>query len=127
MGLNNLNTISAGLIKGGKPADTPTAVIEDGSLNSQRVIRGTLKTIYEQTVKAEIKTPAIIVVGETAAFDLLPDKTQDQAIKTDTKPLTGLTIGITGTASFTNRLNALKAQGAKTTLLWKWRSLQRKP
>lgn len=115
MGLNNLNTISAGLIKGGKPADTPTAVIEDGSLNSQRVIRGTLKTIYEQTVKAEIKTPAIIVVGETAAFDLLPDKTQDQAIKTDTKPLTGLTIGITGTASFTNRLEtALKAQGAKT-------------
>ena len=115
MGLNNLNTISAGLIKGGKPADTPTAVIEDGSLNSQRIIRGTLKTIYEQTVKAEIKTPAIIVVGETAAFDLLPDKTQDQAIKTDTKPLTGLTIGITGTASFTNRLEtALKAQGAKT-------------
>ena len=44
MGLNNLNTISAGLIKGGKPANTPTAVIEDGSLNSQRVIRGTLKT-----------------------------------------------------------------------------------
>ena len=41
---------------------------EDGSLNSQRVIRGTLKTIYEQTVKAEIKTPAIIVVGGNSCF-----------------------------------------------------------
>ncbi len=118
MGLSNLDTIAAGLIKGGKPADTPAAVIEDGSLDSQRVVRGTLKTIYERTVKAKIQTPAIIVVGETAAFDLLPDQTQDQAQNAETadiKPLTGFTIGLTGTASFTNRLEtALKARGAKT-------------
>ena len=32
MGLNNLNTISAGLIKGGKPANTPTAVAKYGTI-----------------------------------------------------------------------------------------------
>lgn len=107
MGLQNLNTIANGLIKGGKRADTPAAVIEDGSLYNQRVVRGTLANIYEKAVKAFIKTPAIIVVGETAAFDLLGEAS--------VKPLSGLTIGITGTPSFTDRLEtALKAQGART-------------
>lgn len=107
MGLQNLNTIANGLIKGGKRADTPAAVIEDGSLDSQRVVRGTLANIYEKAAKAFIKTPAIIVVGETAAFDLLGEAS--------VKPLSGLTIGITGTPSFTDRLEtALKAQGART-------------
>lgn len=107
MGLQNLNTIANGLIKGGKRADTPAAVIEDGSLYNQRVVRGTLANIYEKAAKAFIKTPAIIVVGETAAFDLLGEAS--------VKPLSGLTIGITGTPSFTDRLEtALKAQGART-------------
>lgn len=107
MGLQNLDTIANGLIKGGKRADTPAAVIEDGSLYSQRVVRGTLANIYEKAAKAFIKTPAIIVVGETAAFDLLGEAS--------VKPLSGLTIGITGTPSFTDRLEtALKAQGART-------------
>ena len=114
MGLHNLKAIAEGLLKGGKPADTPAAVIEDGSLDSQRVVRGTLKTIYEQAAKASIKTPAIIVVGETAAFDLLSDKTSDKAETAVAKPLTGLSIGITGTASFTGRLeHALREKGAK--------------
>lgn len=107
MGLQNLNTIANGLIKGGKRVDTPAAVIEDGSLYNQRVVRGTLANIYEKAAKAFIKTPAIIVVGETAAFDLLGEAS--------VKPLSGLTIGITGTPSFTDRLEtALKAQGART-------------
>ena len=107
MGLQNLDTIANGLIKGGKTADTLAAVIEDGSLDSQRVVRGTLANIYEKAAKAFIKTPAIIVVGETAAFDLLGEAS--------VKPLSGLTIGITGTPSFTDRLEtALKAQGART-------------
>ena len=55
MGLQNLDTIANGLIKGGKTADTPAAVIEDGSLDSQRVVRGTLANIYEKAAKAFIK------------------------------------------------------------------------
>ena len=49
-------------------------MIEDGSLASQRTVRGTLETIYEKSLKAGLKTPAIIVVGETAAFDLRSEK-----------------------------------------------------
>ena len=112
MGLHNLESIVKGLLKGGKTADTPAAVIEDGSLDSQRIVRGTLKNIYEKTLKAQIKTPAIIVVGETAAFDLMPEKADRSNAA---RPLAGLTIGITGTVSFAERLEtALKEQGAKT-------------
>jgi len=88
-------------------------VIEDGSLASQRTVRGTLETIYEKSLKAGLKTPAIIVVGETAAFDLRSEEMTGDKI--DDKPLSGLTVGITGTPSFTARLEtALKSQGAKT-------------
>ena len=113
MGLSNLEHIAKGLIKGGKSPDTPAAVIEDGSLASQRTVRGTLETIYEKSLKAGLKTPAIIVVGETAAFDLRSEEMTGDKI--DDKPLSGLTVGITGTSSFTARLEtALKSQGAKT-------------
>lgn len=113
MGLSNLEHIVKGLIKGGKSPDTPAAVIEDGSLASQRTVRGTLETIYEKSLKAGLKTPAIIVVGETAAFDLRSEEMTGGKI--DDKPLSGLTVGITGTPSFTARLEtALKSQGAKT-------------
>ena len=113
MGLSNLEHIAKGLIKGGKSPDTPAAVIEDGSLASQRTVRGTLETIYEKSLKAGLKTPAIIVVGETAAFDLRSEEMTGDKI--DDKPLSGLTVGITGTPSFTARLEtALKSQGAKT-------------
>lgn len=88
-------------------------MIEDGSLASQRTVRGTLETIYEKSLKAGLKTPAIIVVGETAAFDLRSEEMTGDKI--DDKPLSGLTVGITGTSSFTARLEtALKSQGAKT-------------
>ena len=114
MGLSNLEHIAKGLIKGGKSPDTPAAVIEDGSLASQRTVRGTLETIYEKSLKAGLKTPAIIVVGETAAFDLRSEEMTGDKI--DDKPLSGLTVGITGTPSFTARLeNCFKIPGRQNT------------
>ena len=83
--------LQKGLIKGGKSPDTPAAVIEDGSLASQRTVRGTLETIYEKSLKAGLKTPAIIVVGETAAFDLRSEEMTGDKI--DDKPLSGLQSG----------------------------------
>ena len=52
-------------------------------------------------------------MGETAAFDLRSEEMTGDKI--DDKPLSGLTVGITGTSSFTARLETtLKSQGAKT-------------
>lgn len=96
MGLSNLSLIVNGLIKNGKTAGTPAAVIENGTLPQQRTVRGTLADIEERAKQAEIKSPAIIVAGDVAALNFS---------STINLPLKGCRIGITGTDSFTARFN----------------------
>ncbi|MDF2888027.1 MAG: uroporphyrin-III C-methyltransferase [Lacrimispora sp.] len=96
MGLSNLSLIVKGLVKNGKPEDTPAAVIENGTLPEQRTVRGTLKDIESRAQQAEIKSPAIIVAGDVAALDFS---------STLNLPLKGCRIGITGTESFAGRLS----------------------
>ncbi|WP_294407507.1 uroporphyrinogen-III C-methyltransferase [uncultured Ruminococcus sp.] len=69
MGLRKLPEIAAGLTEGGMSADTPAAVISKGGTPQQRVVRSDLGNICSETEKAGIEAPAVIVVGETAAFD----------------------------------------------------------
>ena len=47
---------------------TPAAVIADGSLSSQREVRGTLGTIAEAARRAAIGPPATTVIGAVAGF-----------------------------------------------------------
>jgi uroporphyrinogen III methyltransferase/synthase len=63
MGVKNLSSIAENLVAHGKPADTPVAVIRWGTTTKQRTVTGTLHTIVEETRKAGIKAPAIIIVG----------------------------------------------------------------
>ncbi|WP_143321323.1 uroporphyrinogen-III C-methyltransferase [Clostridium sp. HBUAS56010] len=95
MGLGNLSLIVKGLIQQGKGKETPAAVIESGTLLEQRVVRGTLLDIEEKVLQSKIKSPAIIVVGEVASLDFS---------STFQAPLYGCRVGITGTASFRQRL-----------------------
>ena len=105
MGLGNLHPIVEGLLEAGKPADLPAAVIENGTLPEERLVRGTLADIEEKAAEAGIKTPAIIVVGETAALDMS---------STLRRPLDGIQVCVTGTESFSDRLiRSLTALGAK--------------
>ncbi|GGK42225.1 uroporphyrinogen-III C-methyltransferase [Nocardia camponoti] len=70
MAVERIDKFAAALLAGGKPADTPAVVIQEGTLRTQRVVRADLATVAE-TVKAEgIRPPAIIVVGPTAGFTL---------------------------------------------------------
>lgn len=64
MGVGNLRNICHKLMHHGKRADTPVAIIENATTTRQRTITGTLETIYEQAVKAQIRNPAMIIVGE---------------------------------------------------------------
>ncbi len=104
MGLGNLTTITSELIRNGKTPDTPTAVISSGTTSSQQVVRGTLNTIVNEVEKSKLKSPAVIVIGATAAYDyryyrsLLPKK-----------------IGITATKALKEKLeNKFKRMGAIT-------------
>jgi uroporphyrinogen III methyltransferase / synthase len=63
MGVKNLPSIAANLVTNGRSADTPVAVIRWGTTPRQKTVTGTLDTIVDETQKAGIKAPAIIIVG----------------------------------------------------------------
>ena len=63
MGVKNLPTIAERLVEGGRAPDTPVAVIRWGTTPRQKTVTGTLTTIVEETRRAGIKAPAIIIVG----------------------------------------------------------------
>lgn len=71
MGLSNLREIAKRLIQAGKPADTPVAVISEGTTERQRIERGTLFDIADKVKKREMVSPAVIVVGDTAEYQYL--------------------------------------------------------
>ena len=76
MGLTSLDGIAKALIREGKDADTPVAVISSGTMTYQRVVRGKLDDIAKKTKEANLQSPAIIVIGEVAEFSYMDDKEQ---------------------------------------------------
>lgn len=63
MGVKNLPEIVASLQQAGKNPETPVAVIEWGTLPWQRTVEGTLETIAGKVKEADLRSPAVIVVG----------------------------------------------------------------
>jgi uroporphyrin-III C-methyltransferase len=63
MGLNKLSEITNIFQSVGKQ-DVPVAVIQNGTLKSQRSVLGTVSNIVERTKMEKIESPAIIVIGE---------------------------------------------------------------
>lgn len=64
MGIKNLPTIVKNLIDNGRSAQTPVAVVRWASTPEQRSVVGTLETIADIVKEADIKPPALIVIGE---------------------------------------------------------------
>ena len=67
MGLGRLPEIVGIFREAGKSA-TPAAVIQDASLPTQKVAVGTVETIVFEVEKSGLKAPAVIVIGDVAAF-----------------------------------------------------------
>ena len=64
MGVKSLPMIVDELLQHGRPADTPAAVIEWGTLPRQRTVSGTLVDIVDRVAEARLGPPAVTVVGE---------------------------------------------------------------
>ena len=68
MGLTSLGTITEGFVQNGADPATPAAVIENGTRAGQRVITGTLETLLQKSVAANIKSPALIIIGSVVTL-----------------------------------------------------------
>jgi len=68
MGLSRASTLSEKLIAHGRSPGTPVAIIENGTMQNERVLIGTLSGIPDMVRSAQVGAPALIVVGEVAAL-----------------------------------------------------------
>ena len=64
MGVANIEKIIKSLLEAGWPSQTKIAAVEKGTCYDQRVIQGTLDDFLEVTKKAQMRTPAIFIVGK---------------------------------------------------------------
>lgn len=97
MGLKNLPRIAERLQNAGMPPETPAAVC------GAQTVRGSLADIAARA--KEVAPPAVIVIGGSAGMELHQGSGR----------LSGVTVGLTGTAEFRARTRqAFAAEGART-------------
>ena len=68
MGVERIEAFADALLAGGRPADTPVAVVQDGTTRIQRTVRTTLASAAADMRAHEIAPPAVIVIGPVAGL-----------------------------------------------------------
>ena len=88
MGVRQLPHIAASLISAGRPGSQPAAVVQDGTLPTQRTVQGTLETIAQIACEQNVRPPSITVIGPVAAL-------ADEIAWLAPRPLRGLSVAVT--------------------------------
>ena len=108
MGMGNLKRIAERLLAGGRPADTPAAAIQWGTRPEQKTVAATLGTIAQETRKAGVGSPAVLIVGEVARL-------RERLRWFDNRPLFGRTVIVTrARAQASSLAELLEEAGART-------------
>ncbi|UZE04024.1 uroporphyrinogen-III C-methyltransferase [Pseudomonas corrugata] len=68
MGLSNLSTIAARLMEAGLAADTPAALVSNGTRPDQQVLRGTLAQLPEMAKSCAEGLPTLTVIGQVVGL-----------------------------------------------------------
>ena len=89
MGVGRLEEITDELIAGGRDPDTPVACVRWGTLPEQRTVTGTLENIAQRVEEANLKPPAVTVVGDVVALR------EDGLAWFEKKPLFGRRVVVT--------------------------------
>jgi len=107
MGVGNLSQIAERLMKHGRSAHTPVAVIRRGTTAEQATWVGNLENIGRIAEENRIRPPAVIVVGDVVRL-------REELNWFETKPLFGRRIVVTRAreqaSAFRGRLEALGAE-----------------
>jgi uroporphyrin-III C-methyltransferase/precorrin-2 dehydrogenase/sirohydrochlorin ferrochelatase len=67
MGIARVEAVARELLDAGFPGDTPFAIVENGTRPGQRVLRGSLSGLPRVAAESEVRSPAILFVGRSAA------------------------------------------------------------
>jgi uroporphyrin-III C-methyltransferase / precorrin-2 dehydrogenase / sirohydrochlorin ferrochelatase len=67
MAVENAAAIAQTLVAEGRDADTPAAVIVEGTMPEERTVLATLGTLADEIAAQQVRPPAIIVVGAVVA------------------------------------------------------------
>lgn len=68
MGLVGLPDICAQLIAHGRDAETPAALVQQGTTQNQRVFTGSLATLPALVAEHEVHAPTLVIVGEVVTL-----------------------------------------------------------
>jgi uroporphyrinogen III methyltransferase/synthase len=97
MGVRRLEQISAALIAAGRSPSEPAAVVEAGTLPTQRTVTASLQTIARRASSEDIRAPSITVVGPVAAL-------AERLSWLPPRPLAGRTVAVTRARSQASEL-----------------------
>ncbi|GAA2593018.1 uroporphyrinogen-III C-methyltransferase [Streptomyces axinellae] len=64
MAVENLGAIAAALRAHGRPDDTPVAMIQEGTMATERRVDATLATAADRAAAEGVRPPAVVVIGE---------------------------------------------------------------
>jgi uroporphyrinogen III methyltransferase/synthase len=109
MGVKNLAENCRRLVDGGRPSNTPAAVIQSGTLPTQHTVTGTLVDIAARAKEADIRPPAILVVGEVASL-------REHLKWWETRPLWGKVAVVTRTREQASALVGLLSEAGARCL-----------
>lgn len=68
MGVERIEYFVDALLEGGRAAETPVLVVQDGTTASERTLRASLAEVSEKIRVEGIRPPATVVIGAVAAF-----------------------------------------------------------
>jgi uroporphyrin-III C-methyltransferase/precorrin-2 dehydrogenase/sirohydrochlorin ferrochelatase len=68
MAVERIAAFAEVLIRHGRPADSPVAVVQDGTMRVQQTLHSTLDKVADDIVTRGIRPPSVIVIGPVAAL-----------------------------------------------------------
>jgi uroporphyrin-III C-methyltransferase/precorrin-2 dehydrogenase/sirohydrochlorin ferrochelatase len=66
--VERIGAFADALLAGGRPSDSPVAVVADGTMRTQRSLRSTLDKVADDVAAHGIRPPAIVVIGPVAGL-----------------------------------------------------------
>jgi len=110
MAMGNLAAICERLMEHGLRAETPIAIVQDGTRPTQRSVVATLATVVPEVERAGLSAPAIVVIGDVVRL-------RDELRWFDRRPLFGKRVLITRPARQAETFaRALYARGVEPIL-----------